>query len=86
MSFVARPSRAAASAAGVGVLAVLILIGRLAPVADEVLFVAAIIWLFAWTAVRFALDLNGITERPDAFRFRIDSKQYSLGQLWLDRL
>jgi hypothetical protein len=85
MSLFTAPSRGAASAAGVGGLAVLILAGRLAPVADDTLFVAAIIWLFAWTAIRFALDLNGIPERPEAFRFRIDSTQYSLGQLWLDR-
>ena len=86
MSIIAMPSSGAASAAGVGGLAVLILAGRMAPVADDALFVAAIIWLFAWAAIRFALDLNGVVERPEAFQFRIDSTQVSLGQLWLDRL
>ena len=86
MAFFARTSRGAASAAGVGGLAVLILAGRLAPVADGALFTAAVSWLFAWSAVRFALDLNGIPERPKAYWLRIDSPQYGLGQLWFDRL
>ena len=85
MSFFARPSRAAASAAGVGGLVVLILAGRLATATDDVLFVAAMIWLFAWTAIRFALDLNGIADRPVDRRMRIDQTQYNLGELWLDR-
>jgi hypothetical protein len=85
MTLFASPSRSAASAAGIGGLAVLIVAGRLAPVADDALFVAAMIWLFAWTAIRFALDLNGIADRPVQWRIRIDRSQYSLGELWLDR-
>lgn len=85
MAVFARPSRAAASTAGVGGLAVFALVGRLAPVAADALFIAAGVWLFAWAVVRFALDLNGTPERPLALQWRIDPAQYSLGQLWLDR-
>ena len=85
MALFAKPSRAAASTAGVGGLAVLVLAGRSAPAAADALFIAAGVWLFAWAAIRFALDLNGIPERPLALHWRIDPAQYNLGQLWLDR-
>lgn len=81
-----RPRRVMASAAGVAGGAALILFSRGAPAAADILFVVAAVWLFVWLAVRFAMDLNGIRERPIPFRWRINSAQYSLSQLWLDRL
>lgn len=85
MPIFARPSRSAACAAGVGGLVVLILAGRLASTTDDILFVAVMVWLFAWSAVRFALDLNGIADAPVDRRLRRANAQYSLGELWLDR-